>query len=306
MLSKGSHSMQTQPETGAVAQSQEVSSSVSSRWKWVLYVAAGIGIVLAVKYLHVQDLLKAALDWIGKLGPWGPLIFAGIYVVATVLFVPGSVLTLGAGAVFGVALGSVCVSISATLGATAAFLVGRYLARDAIARKIEKHEKFTTIDRAVADEGWKIVLLTRLSPVFPFTLLNYAFGLTRVRLSHYVLASWLGMIPGTLMYVYLGSLVNLGAGHRQRTTGEWILYGVGLLATVTVTVFVTRLAKGALAKKIGSNKTVQTSKEIMNVPLAPVLVRPADAHNARLVSYVHPPDWQNPTAAPCYNLVVIG
>src|SRR5437867_4039715 len=276
---KDSHSMQTQPETGAVAQSQEVSSSVSSRWKWVLYVAAGIGIVLAVKYLHVQDLLKAALDWIGKLGPWGPLIFAGIYVVATVLFVPGSVLTLGAGAVFGVALGSVCVSISATLGATAAFLVGRYLARDAIARKIEKHEKFTTIDRAVADEGWKIVLLTRLSPVFPFTLLNYAFGLTRVKLSHYVLASWLGMIPGTVMYVYLGSLVNAGAGHRQRTTGEWVLYGVGLLATVTVTVFVTRVAKRALAKKIGTNETVQNYKGNRSAHSEPVLVKPPDQQN---------------------------
>jgi len=260
MLSKGSHAEQTQPEGGAVAQPQETSSSVSSRWKWVLYAVAGVLIVLALKYFHVQDLLKAALDWIGKLGPWGPVIFVGLYVVATVLFVPGSVLTLGAGAVFGVVLGSVCVSVSATLGATAAFLVGRYLARDAIARKIDKNETFATIDRAVADEGWKIVLLTRLSPVFPFTLLNYAFGLTRVKLWHYVLASWLGMIPGTVMYVYLGSLVNLGAGHRQRTTGEWILYGVGLLATITVTVFVTRLARKALAKKIRSNETVQPPK----------------------------------------------
>jgi pyruvate/2-oxoglutarate dehydrogenase complex dihydrolipoamide dehydrogenase (E3) component/uncharacterized membrane protein YdjX (TVP38/TMEM64 family) len=306
MLSKGSHAVQTQPEGGAVAQPQETSSSVNSRWKWVLYAVAGVLIVLALKYFHVQDLLKAALDWIGKLGPWGPVIFVGLYVVATVLFVPGSVLTLGAGAVFGVVLGSVCVSISATLGATAAFLVGRYLARDAIARKIEKNEKFATIDRAVAGEGWKIVLLTRLSPVFPFTLLNYAFGLTRVKLSHYVLASWIGMIPGTVMYVYLGSLVNVGAGHRQRTTGEWVLYGVGLLATVTVTVFVTRLARRALAKKIGSNETIQTSKESMSVPSAPVVVRPTDAHNARLLSNVHPPDWQNPTPAPCYNLVVIG
>src|SRR5439155_10008067 len=117
---------------------------------------------------------------------------------------------------------------------------------------IQKHQKFAAIDRAVADEGWKIVLLTRLSPVFPFVLLNYAFGLTRVKLSHYVLASWLGMIPGTLLYVYLGSLVNFWGCRRQRTAGEWILYGVGLLATVTVAVFVTRLAKRALAKKIGS------------------------------------------------------
>src|SRR5229473_3327587 len=255
MLSKSSHSTQTQPESGAVAQPQETSSGLSSRWKWVLYAGAGIALVLVLKYFHVQDLLKAALDWIGKLGPWGPVIFVGLYVVATVLFIPGSVLTLGAGAVFGVALGSVCVSISATLGATAAFLVGRYLARDAIARKIEKNEKFAAIDHAVADEGWKIVFLTRLSPVFPFTLLNYAFGLTRVRLGHYVLASWIGMMPGTVMYVYLGSLVNVGAGHRQRTAGEWALYGVGLLATTIVTVFVTRLAKKALAKKISGSET---------------------------------------------------
>jgi len=305
MLSKGSHS-KPQPESGAVAQPQEASFSVSSNWRWVLYATAGVALVLALKYFHVQDLLKAALDWIGKLGPWGPVIFVGLYVVATVLFVPGSVLTPGAGAVFGVMLGSVCVSISATLGAGAAFLVGRYLARDAIARKIEKNEKFATIDRAVADEGWKIVLLTRLSPVFPFTLLNYAFGLTRVKLSHYVLASWLGMIPGTVMYVYLGSLLNVGAGHRQRTTGEWVLYGVGLLATVTVTVFITRLARRALAKKIGSNKTEQNTKKTLRAPSAPVLVKPADAHNARLLSNVHPADWQNPTPAPCYNLVVIG
>src|SRR5437867_8129333 len=255
MLSKGSHSMQTQPETGAVARSQATSSNIRSRWRWVLYSTVGIGIVLAVKYFHVQDLLKEALDWIGKLGPWGPVIFSGIYVVATVFFIPGSVLTLGAGAVFGVVLGSVCVSISATLGATAAFLAGRYLARDAIARKVERNERFAAIDRAVADEGWKIVFLTRLSPLFPFTLLNYAFGLTRVRLSHYVLASWIGMMPGTVMYVYLGSLVNIGAGHRQRTTGEWVLYGVGLLATMAVTIFVTRVARKALEKKIASAET---------------------------------------------------
>jgi uncharacterized membrane protein YdjX (TVP38/TMEM64 family) len=190
------------------------------------------------------------LAWIGKLGPWGPILFVG----TTVLFIPGSVLTLGAGAVFGVGLGSVCVSIGATLGATAAFLVGRYLARNAVARKIARNERFAAIDRAVAEEGWKIVLLTRLSPVFPFTLLNYAFGLTRIRLDHYVLASWIGMIPGTVMYVYLGSLVHVGAGHRRRTAGEWVLYGVGLLATLAVTLFVTRLARKALAKKIESKR----------------------------------------------------
>src|SRR5258707_923078 len=258
MLSKGSHSMQTQPESGAVGQPKEASFRISSTWRWALYATAGVALVLALKYFHVQDLLQAALDWIGKLGPWGPVIFIGLYVVATVLFIPGSVLTLGAGAGFGVVLGSVCVSISATMGATAAFLVGRYFARDAIAREIQKKEKVAAIDRAGAGEGGKIVFLTRLSPVFPFTLLNYAFGLTRVRLSHYVLASWIGMMPGTVMYVYLGSLVNIGAGNRHRTVGEWALYGVGLLATIGVTVFVTRIARKALAKKISSSDTGPT------------------------------------------------
>ena len=299
--------MNTDPEiqTGAMALPGEVASSAGSRWKWVLYALAGIVLLLLLKYFHVQSLLKSALDWIGSLGPWGPVIFVALYVVATVFFVPGSVLTLGAGAVFGVVLGSVCVSISATLGATAAFLVGRYLARDAIARKIEKNEKFATIDRAVAREGWKIVLLTRLSPVFPFTLLNYAFGLTQVRLSHYVLASWLGMIPGTVMYVYLGSLIEAGAGHRQRTIGEWILYGVGLVATVAVTLLVTRVARNALAK-IGNNEARAKLTSVGSSPSASVRMEPDDAQNKRLLSNVHPPDWQNPNPAACYNLVVIG
>ncbi|MEN9675355.1 MAG: hypothetical protein RIS76_1251 [Verrucomicrobiota bacterium] len=198
----------------------------------------------------MQDLLRQALDWVGQLGPWGPVLFIGLYVVATVLFLPGSVLTLGAGAVFGVVWGSIYVSIASTLGATSAFLVGRYLARDAITRRIGGSARFAAIDGAVAREGWKIVGLTRLSPVFPFALLNYAFGLTRVKLGHFVLASWIGMMPGTVMYVYLGSLAKAAAGERTRTTGEWILYGVGLLATVLVTVLVTRLARQALSKRI--------------------------------------------------------
>jgi uncharacterized membrane protein YdjX (TVP38/TMEM64 family) len=223
------------------------------RWKWLLYLGVAVALiaaaVVAFKYFDGQELLKQAIDWVGQLGPWGPIIFIAIYILATVLFIPGSVLTLGAGAVFGVVWGSIYVSIASTLGATAAFLVGRYLARDAIARKIEGNERFAAIDKAVAKEGWKIVGLTRLSPVFPFTLLNYAFGLTQVKLWHYMLASWIGMMPGTIMYVYLGSLAQAATGDRARTTGEWVLYGVGLLATVVVTVFVTRVAKKALAKK---------------------------------------------------------
>lgn len=254
MLSKRVDSVQSHAEGDMTPLQPAASSKDTMRAKWIIFATAAIALVVALKYFHVQGWLKEALDWIGKLGPWGPVIFIGMYVVATVFFIPGSVLTLGAGALFGVALGSVCVSISATLGATAAFLIGRYLARDLVAHKVERSERFAAIDRAVAEEGWKIVFLTRLSPVFPFTLLNYAFGLTQIRLGHYVLASWIGMIPGTVMYVYLGSLVHVGAGSHHRTVGEWILYGVGLLATFAVTLFVTRLARKALTRKIETGR----------------------------------------------------
>src|ERR1043165_6710665 len=126
MLTKDLQTVHPHSEIGKV-QTQKASFSTSTGWKWMLYAIAGVALGLALKYFNVQGLLKSALDWIRHLGPWGPVIFVGLYVVATVLFIPGSVLTLGAGAVFGVALGSFCVSISATLGATAAFLVGRYL-----------------------------------------------------------------------------------------------------------------------------------------------------------------------------------
>lgn len=213
--------------------------------------AALAGVVIySNRSVPLQRLLERALDWVGALGVRGQVLFVLIYIVATVLLIPGSALGLGAGALFGVVRGSVLVSLASTLGATCAFLLGRYLARDWVARRIERRTLFAAIDRAVAGEGWKIVLLTRLSPVFPFTLLNYAFGLTRVSLRDYVLASWVGMMPGTVMYVYLGSLARAGVERRARTTGEWVLYGVGLLATIIVTVLVTRLARKALANKI--------------------------------------------------------
>jgi uncharacterized membrane protein YdjX (TVP38/TMEM64 family) len=218
----------------------------------IVLVLVGLG-VWAFVHFDGKALLQSALERIAELGIWGPVIFTLIYIVATVFLIPGSVLTLGAGAVFGVVKGSVVVSIAATLGATAAFLVGRYVARDWVAKKIAGNETFSSIDKAVADEGWKIVGLTRLSPAFPFTVLNYAFGLTRVSLRDYFLASWIGMMPGTVMYVYLGALANAGIQSEGRTPAQWALMIVGLLATVAVTFFVTRIAKKALGEKIESN-----------------------------------------------------
>ena len=142
------------------------SAKTGFRWKGAVYLLLAVGLFAAIRFLHVQELLKPILDWIGKLGAWRPILFIGIYIIAAVLFVPGSILTLGAGALFGLVIGSVCVSVGATLGATAAFLISRYLARGAVAKKIAGNEKFAAINSAVANEGWKIVFLTRLSRSF--------------------------------------------------------------------------------------------------------------------------------------------
>lgn len=218
--------------------------------KIILAIVLEVGLIFAAQYLGAREGLLDALAWIRGLGFWGSGIFIVIYILATVLFLPASLLTLGAGAIFGVFWGFVCVSIASTLGATAAFLLGRYLARGWVEGKIAGNETFKAIDEAVAGEGWKIVGLTRLSPIFPFNLLNYAFGVTQVSLKDYFFASWIGMMPGTLMYIYLGSvakdLATIGTQEQSTTPAQWFLRIVGLIATVAVTVYVTRIAKKAL------------------------------------------------------------
>ena len=205
---------------------------------------------------NLQALLKDTLLWIETLGSIGAITFISIYIVSTVAFLPAFILTLGAGVLFGVWLGSIYVFIGATLGSITAFLVGRYLARDWVAKKIAGNDKFAAIDRAVSKEGLKIVLLTRLSPAFPFNLLNYAFGVTGVSVRDYVIGS-IGMIPGTIMFVYIGSLAgNLAligtATQPTNPTLQWTIRIIGLIATVAVTVYVTRLAKQALAESVSN------------------------------------------------------
>ncbi len=199
-----------------------------------------------------QVLLQQALEWIESLGSIGAIAFIGIYIVATVAFLPAFILTLGAGVLFGVGWGSVYVFIGATLGAIAAFLVGRYLVRDWVAKKIAGNDKFSAIDRAVGKEGLKIVLLTRLSPIFPFNLLNYAFGVTGVSIKDYIIGS-IGMIPGTMMFVYIGSLAGSVALIGTETaptnpTLQWTIRIVGFVATIAVTIYITRIAKQALSQ----------------------------------------------------------
>jgi uncharacterized membrane protein YdjX (TVP38/TMEM64 family) len=188
--------------------------------------------------------------WVDSLGVLGPVVFILGYAAAVVAFVPGSVLTLAAGAIFGLATGVVYVFIAAVLGSSAAFLVSRYLARGAIEHRIAGNARFAAIDRAVGVQGRKIVFLLRLSPVFPFTLLNYALGLTRVRFVDYLIAS-IGMLPGTLLYVYYGKLAGdvaalAGGAAVEQGPGYYAVLAIGLIATIAVTAVVTRTARRAL------------------------------------------------------------
>jgi uncharacterized membrane protein YdjX (TVP38/TMEM64 family) len=217
-------------------------------WK----VAVAVVVIGALVLLGRQgaSALPDLLERVRDLGPTAALAFMGIYALATVAWVPGSVLTLAAGAIFGLVHGTIYTLIGATVGAALAFLVSRYLARAAVERRLGASRKLRAIDEALAREGAKVVFLVRLSPVFPFNALNYALGLTSVRFWHYAAASAVGMIPGTFLYVYTGyaagQLATGAAGAGPRGVGYYVLLGVGLLATIAVTVLVTRTARRAL------------------------------------------------------------
>ena len=233
--------------------------------KIIVLVIIVLIMIAGIKFLPIKDWLIKSLEWTQGLGIWGPVFVAAFYIIACVLLLPGSILTLGAGFIFKVVRGSITVSIGSTLGACAAFLVGRTVARKWIAGKVAKNQKFTAIDDAVAQQGFKIVLLTRLSPVFPFNLLNYAFGLTKVSFWKYALASWIGMIPGTIMYVYFGaglrSFADVASGKLEKTTAGTIFFWVGLIATIVVTVFVTRIARNSLKQAVPQKSSETTQSE---------------------------------------------
>lgn len=225
--------------------------------KLVIFLLVLSALLFSLQFFDIKENLKSALNWIANSGVWGILGFVVLYILSCIFFLPGSILTLGAGAIFGVVKGTVIVSAAATAGATCAFLVGRTIARNWVEKKIEGNEKFKTIDDAVAKEGWKIVGLTRLSPIFPFNLLNYAYGVTKVSLRDYFFASWFGMLPGTVMYVYIGSIAGeltgaatgVGVAHSLGAA-QWTVRFIGLLATIAVTIYITRIAKKALKKRI--------------------------------------------------------
>jgi uncharacterized membrane protein YdjX (TVP38/TMEM64 family) len=229
---------------------------------WLL-MGLGLGATLALSALlpqqQMNDGWQSVLERIQGLGATGVITFVILYNLATLFLIPGALLTLGGGILYGLFWGSVYVIFAATLGAILAFLIGRYFARDWVCQRLRKYPHFCSIDAAVARNGARVVLLTRLSPIFPFNLLNYAFGVTGIPLKDYFLGS-LGMIPGTVMYVYIGAVMEdiavLGhpsaMGMRAQIL-QWVLRGIGLGATVAITVFLTHVAKGALDDEINAS-----------------------------------------------------
>lgn len=224
-------------------------------YRSILALIAAGALVAVVRVLPIDEWLVRIVDGVRDAGAIGIALYATIYVAATLLMLPGSVLTAGAGFVYGPLWGTILVSPVSVLAATLAFVLGRTVASDWVARRLAAAPRFSAVYDAVGRSGFRIVLLLRLSPLFPFNLLNYGLGLTRVRLRDYALASFLGMLPGTVLYVYLGSVVSnasevLGGRSSEAGTLQNTLYWVGLAATVAVAVLVTRIARRALDQTI--------------------------------------------------------
>ena len=224
--------------------------------EWVKLVSIAlivIGLLVIATALPVAWGIRLVVDWVEGLGPVGALAYAGIYLLVTVLMIPAAAFSIVAGALFGLGWGTVAVCLGSNLGAAAAFLIARYLARDAVEKKLAGFPKFRALDRAVAEGGWKIVAMLRLSPAVPFNLQNYVYGLTGIRFWACVGATAVTMLPGIFLYVYLGyagraSIEAAAAGEVERGWGQWVLLVVGLIATVAVTVYDASLPSAAIPR----------------------------------------------------------
>ncbi|HWB08678.1 MAG TPA: TVP38/TMEM64 family protein [Pirellulales bacterium] len=219
--------------------------------RWLILTILATATIATWVYLpQFRGSLSEGVERARGLGIWGPVLLTLLYVPAALLLVPGSWLTVLGGFVFGWWRAAEAVSIGATLGACASFLVGRYLARERVERMLAERPRFQSLDRAVAEQGFKILVLCRLSPLLPYALLNYAFGVTRMSLSRFALASWIGMLPGTMVYAYLGAaadqFVESGPGTASSSTPGRVLLVAGIMASLALLLVFTRIATRAL------------------------------------------------------------
>lgn len=234
--------------------------------RWVSIAVILLGLFWLARGMPIAEGVDRLDGVVRGLGFSGYLLFGAVYVLAAVLLLPGSALTLAAGAIFGLAKGFLVVVVSATSAAALAFLIARYFARDSVARAAGRYPKFAAVDEAVGEGGGKVVALLRLSPVVPYSISNYLFGLTRVRFGSYLLASFVGMMPGTFLYVYLGNLAAdaaVGAGGAGRAGAwRWTFYILGLLATLLVTLYLTRSAQRKLRDRTVPTTTTTTAADV--------------------------------------------
>ncbi|KAL6217378.1 hypothetical protein ACLB2K_010595 [Fragaria x ananassa] len=212
--------------------------------------------------LPIEKSLKDFLLWIKKdLGPWGPLVLAVAYIPLTVLAVPASVLTLGGGYLFGLPVGFVADSLGATLGATAALLLGRTMGRSYVISKLKHYPKFQAVAVAIQRSGFKIVLLLRLAPLLPFNMLNYLLSVTPVHIGDFMLATWLGMMPITFALVYVGTtlkdLSDVTHGWNEVSTTRWVFIVLGFGISVVLLICISKVAKASLEKALADNAEIE-------------------------------------------------
>lgn len=226
--------------------------------KLLIFILVIATLLIAALFLPVTEWMQTLVVWIQDNPGISWLIFILLYVAATVLLFPAIVLTLAAGAIFGVVKGTILVSVASIMGAALAFVVGRTVAREQAQKFVNRMPKFMALDKAIETRGFLVVVLTRLSPIFPFILQNYAYSLTSINFRQYFFASWIGMFPGTLLYVYFGSVAtSLAAifnGDIEGGNAGKVLFFVGLLATIVVTVLVTRVASKALKEQLAESE----------------------------------------------------
>ena len=223
-------------------------------FRGILLIMAGLLVFWLIRVTDPRYIMRLVLEGIRDFGSLAPLYFVIAYVLACLTFFPGVFLTLGGGILFGVFMGTLYVCIGATIGAACAFLISRYVARGWVYKRFAANDKFRAIDDAVEKDGWKIVGLIRLSPAFPFVPLNFVFGLTSIPLSHFVIVTFISIIPMSAMFVYLGSLIGdiaaLGSEPIAKGKTKWIVTAVGVVTTIIVTLLVTRIARRALAARL--------------------------------------------------------
>jgi uncharacterized membrane protein YdjX (TVP38/TMEM64 family) len=218
--------------------------------KKIIVIFVIVGVAAALFFLPFRDWFAQFEEYVKSLGNLGPIAVALAYVVTTILFIPGSALTIGSGTLFGLRTGFIVVLIGANVGALCAFLLARTLLRDKVAKWAEGNTRFRSLDRALGQQGFKMVFLSRLSPVFPFNLLNYLLGLTAIPTSAYILANLFGMLPGMFLYVYIGAAARDAIAGTDSSTGMYqqALKYIGLLATIAVVIIVTRIARRAMSE----------------------------------------------------------